>query len=383
MRNFFQLAAFAAIFHLSNAQAPREVDIYNNARVACSFNFNDPSAIFAYTSETFPGDWTVGIGSFSVPPGFTWICTFPIIGGGQLVQTVTTQITAAPPATLVVPFPSVTVGSLMPGGTVSCTVRAGISQNGFAFIESFALVPNPTPVTSDTVVLVPTAGLTTTTTTTTLVQATETTLTPGAVTVTVATGTSTIRAKPTLTTKTITITLPPRTARVVSITTSTTTLTCLPSRHKIRRENRYERAVYDAADELFHRDVATETPSCFSSITTPTVYNTILSTTTTGTDTIVEVALTTTTSINTVTAATPTSFQSVLATITQTPTRTRYWWTVLKPTTVTKTWALTKTVTRVPKGLTACTKGTPAPQPSKCRNPVVSQSNGCVLKTCS
>lgn len=47
---------------------------------------------------------------------------------------------------------------------VACTVGAGYPtyEPGFFFIETFALQPNPTPVTGDTVVLVPTAAVTTT-----------------------------------------------------------------------------------------------------------------------------------------------------------------------------------------------------------------------------
>jgi hypothetical protein len=202
-------------------------------------------------------------------------------------------------------------------------------------------------------------------TTSTVIQPTETTVTLSTVTSTVATGTKTVVGSPSLTTKTVTITPWTRTVKKLSVTYTTTTLSCIPPPNSGRRNSRQNRAIA-AANEVFARQDNTniETATCFGQQVTPTVVNTVLSTVTTTTETIVEQSLTTATVVNTITAPAPTTIQNVVATTTYTPTFTRYRWMVLPRAIVTKTIAITNTVTKLPKtALTPCVKPTPAPLP--------------------
>jgi hypothetical protein len=145
-----------------------------------------------------------------------------------------------------------------------------------------------------------------------------------------------------------------------------------------------------AAAEIFARqdNANAETATCYGQKVTPTVTNTIMSTTITTTETVVEQSLTTTTVVNTVTAPAPIDIQNVIATTTFTPTFTRYRWTVLPRATVTKTLAITNTVTKLPKtALTSCVKPTVMPVPvgggGQCKNPTTQVANGCKKIVCN
>jgi len=378
----------------------------------CSFDFDNPTGYFAYNGMDGAPP---AVGSGDSLHSFLIICNFQFIGqADRVTQTAAYSNTAIVP-TIVVPFTDVPVTSLVPGSNAQCTAVAGSTSDSFFQIQETYVLNSQTsvaPVTSSTVVVVPTSVLTTTSkcatelnqftkspryanvltaTTTTLTQQTETTVTPDTVTSTVATGTKTVLGKPTLTTKTISITPWARTVKRVSITYTTTTLSCIPppkaGRSSPRQEGRAEIAARAVLARQDNTDI--ETATCFNpTSTTPTIVNTVLSTSTT-TSTIVEQALATTTTISTVTAPAPTAIQNVKATSTLVPTFTRYRWTVLPRSTVTSTISLVNTVTKLPKTpLKPCVRPAPTPPPGsgsgkpQCQNPTTIVGNGCQKVQC-
>ncbi|KAB2098860.1 hypothetical protein AG0111_0g12964 [Alternaria gaisen] len=359
----------------------------------CSFDFDNPTGYFAYNGID-GGDTQIGSGGTDPFHSFLVICNFQFIGqADRVTQTAAYRNTAIVP-TIVVPFTDVPVTSLVPGSNAQCTAVAGTTSNALFQIQETYVLNSQTsvaPSTSSTVVVFPMSVLTTTTTTTTLIQQTETTVTPDTVTSTVVTGTKTVLGKPTLTTKTVSITPWARTVKRVSITYTTTTLSCIPppkvGRSSPRQEGRAEVAARAVLARQDNTDI--ETATCFNpTSSTPTIINTYIFTSTT-TSTIVEQALTTTTTISTVTAPAPTAIQNVQATSTLVPTFTRYRWTVLPRTTVTSTISLVNTVTKLPKTpLKPCVRPTPTPPPGsgsgipQCQNTTTIVGNGCQKVQC-
>ncbi|CAN9152389.1 unnamed protein product [Alternaria alternata] len=366
-------------------------EIGNPDRGYCSFDFDNPTGYFAYNGIN-GGDTQVGSGGSTHP--FLVICNFQFIGqADRVTQTVAYSNTAIVP-TVVVPFTNVPVTSLVPGSNAQCTAVAGTTYDSFFQIQETYVLNSQTsvaPFITSTVVVVPTSALTTTTTTTTLVQQTETTVTPDTVTSTVATGTKTVLGRPTLTTKTVTITPWARTVKRVSITYTTTTLSCISPPKVGRSSPRQEGRAAVAARAVLARQDNTdiETATCFNpTSSTPTIVNTVMSTSTT-TSTIVEQALTTTTTISTVTAPAPTAIQNVQATSTLVLTFTRYRWTVLPRSTVTSTISLVNTVTKLPNTpLKPCVRPIPTPPPGsgsgapQCHNPTINVGNRCQKVQC-
>lgn len=193
--------------------------------------------------------------------------------------------------------------------------------------------------------------------------------------------------KPTLTTKTISITPVARTVKKFAITYTTTTLSCIPPKSDKDRNRRGDRAAA-AARAIFERQENSdiETATCFGEQVTPTIVNTVL-TTTTSTETVVEPTLTTTTIVNTVVAPAPTAIQNVKATATLILTFTRYKWTVLPRATVTSTFLLVNTVTKLPNTkLKPCAMPTampgPRPEAPQCKSPTTTMKNGCKKIEC-
>ncbi|KAJ4372433.1 hypothetical protein N0V83_004207 [Neocucurbitaria cava] len=366
-------------------------EIWDNQRGLCTFDFDNPSGYFAYNGAGIEDETaSTGVGSGADDHPFIVYCKFHFRDQADVVtQSVTYRNNAIVP-TVVVPFTDAPVTSLVPGSNAECTVYPGSSiLQGFDLEETYALnsaTPIP-PFLTSTIVVVPTSAVTTTTSTSTLTQPTETTVTPDTVTSTVATGTRTVLGKSTLTTKTVTITPWARTVKKVAITYSTTTLSCIPPK-KQRRSTRGDRALAAARDVFARQDnTNVETATCYGQQVTPTVINTVFTTSTTSTETIVEQTLTTTTVVNTVTAPVPTAIQNVQATTTFTPTFTRYRWTLLPRATFTSTISITNTVTKLPKtALTPCVKPTATPQPisggAQCKSPTTTVKNGCQKVMC-
>ncbi|KAF1998783.1 hypothetical protein P154DRAFT_536095 [Amniculicola lignicola CBS 123094] len=244
-----------------------------------------------------------------------------------------------------IPHGSVVRQTVLVTGTRSgCTWagRASYTQNHFPTMTSEAYT---------TIITVMEA--TSTTTTSTLEEVFTTTETPPTVTATSVTGYKTVWAKRVTTTKTSTITPKPITQWSLSVTKTTTTVTCIPEHRKrdATLPGRRAGAVGVQQDvELGRRqDVAYELPYC-SAVTTTTIYTDtiIIPITNTITDTLTAYATTTTTT--TTTAPTPTSYTSVRGTTTLTPTCTRTRWSILPPVRTTKVKVITVTVTKFPGG---------------------------------
>ncbi|KAF2634514.1 hypothetical protein P280DRAFT_238846 [Massarina eburnea CBS 473.64] len=360
--------------------------IYYEPRQDCSFNFDNPGAIFLYTIRSSSFNGYVGVGSCTAPYEWTFACAFNM-GSDDLVYhtSVWSAPTGALPATVTVPFSDVPAASLVPGAPVSCVVGAGTTIDySVAFADQFTLQKNPVPKTQTTTVTVPADVSTTTTTTSTFIETTEKTITPDSVTHTASTGTRTL-TKQTTTTKVTTLTPPPRVMNQAVVYYTTTTLSCIPLKQNHSAST--SRRVSIPSPNLFLRDEAGEAPTCYISIVTPTITSTQLITPT-STQTYTDIEYQTSTTVSTVTAPAPTSYLRVKSTITTTVTRTRVGLSVVSRRTSSRTTAITNTVTKVARSfaLTPCgglVVSTLVAKPRLCRNPLKQLLGGKLAKiTC-